>query len=158
MYIYNIYIYIYIYIYICIYIYIYIKTKNETMKTMNVPSRLCTWYTFGLLVPAMCNSTSYAQAHELPQSHCGDNREGTLFSWLHLYYVHLASAGFEHWMCRGSFMATLRSFLCWSSALLVHLYQQWVTVHHVPKCMSYHKTIVAITERAHCLMIKYIDS
>ena len=25
-------------------------------------------------------STSCAQVHELPQSHCGDNREGTLFS------------------------------------------------------------------------------
>ena len=32
------------------------------------------------LVPAMCNRTSCAQVHELPQSHCGDNREGTLFS------------------------------------------------------------------------------
>ena len=27
-----------------------------------------------------CNRTSCAQVHELPQSHCGDNREGTLFS------------------------------------------------------------------------------
>ena len=26
------------------------------------------------------NRTSRAQVHELPQSHCGDNREGTLFS------------------------------------------------------------------------------
>ena len=26
------------------------------------------------------NCTSCAQVHELPQSHCGDNREGTLFS------------------------------------------------------------------------------
>ena len=34
---------------------------------------------FGSLVPAMCNRTSCAQVHELPQSHCGDNREGTLF-------------------------------------------------------------------------------
>ena len=24
--------------------------------------------------------TSCSQVHELPQSHCGDNREGTLFS------------------------------------------------------------------------------
>ena len=28
----------------------------------------------------MCNRTSCAQVHELSQSHCGDNREGTLFS------------------------------------------------------------------------------
>ena len=26
------------------------------------------------------NHTSCAQVHELPQSHCGDNREGILFS------------------------------------------------------------------------------
>ena len=26
------------------------------------------------------NRTSCAQVHQLPQSHCGDNREGTLFS------------------------------------------------------------------------------
>ena len=26
------------------------------------------------------NRRSCAQVHELPQSHCGDNREGTLFS------------------------------------------------------------------------------
>ena len=26
------------------------------------------------------NRTSCAQVHELPQSHCGDNRDGTLFS------------------------------------------------------------------------------
>ena len=42
---------------------------------------------FGSLVPALCNRTSFAQVYELPQSHCGDNREGTLFSWLfsHIY-------------------------------------------------------------------------
>ena len=28
----------------------------------------------------MYNRTSCAQVHELPQSHCRDNREGTLFS------------------------------------------------------------------------------
>ena len=34
---------------------------------------------------------------------------------------------------------------------LVRWYQQCVTVHHLPKCMSCHKTIVVITARAHCL-------
>ena len=32
------------------------------------------WEFFGPLVPAMCNRTSCAQVHELPQSHCGNNR------------------------------------------------------------------------------------
>ena len=35
---------------------------------------------------------------------------------------------------------------------LVHWYQQCVTVHHVPKCMSCHKAIVVITGRAHCFI------
>ena len=46
---------------------------------------LACWAFFGLLVQAMCNRTSCAQVHESPQSHCGDNREDTLFSWLHIY-------------------------------------------------------------------------
>ena len=33
---------------------------------------------------------------------------------------------------------------------LVHWYQQCVTIHHVPKCMSCHKAIVVITGRAYC--------
>ena len=44
---------------------------------------------------------SCAQVHELPQSHCGDNREGTLFSRLHINYTHLASVRFEHSVCNG---------------------------------------------------------
>ena len=44
------------YIYIYIYIYIY------------------------SLVPVMCNHTSCVQVHGLPQSHCHDNQDGTLFS------------------------------------------------------------------------------
>ena len=58
------------------------------------PCSAC-WALLGLLVPAMCNLTSCAQAHELPQSHCGDNREGTMFSWLHIYYVHLVTVRFD---------------------------------------------------------------
>ena len=41
---------------------------------------------FGSLVPGICNCTSCAQEHELPQSPCGDNREDILLSWLHIYY------------------------------------------------------------------------
>ena len=33
---------------------------------------------------------------------------------------------------------------------LVHWYQQCVTVHHVPKCMSYHKAIMVITGMVYC--------
>ena len=44
--------------------------------------------------------------HELPQCHCGDNREATLFSLLHIYQTHLAFVRFEHSVSRGSIMTT----------------------------------------------------
>ena len=47
---------------------------------------LACWALFGSLVPAMCNRQSCAQVHKFPQSHCGDNRESTLFSY-----------GIQHW-------------------------------------------------------------
>ena len=74
------YVYIYIYIYICIYIYIYIYICNHEN---NVPSRLshqwlCTNSCTGHMMKS--GGGSCAQVHELPQSHCGDNREDTWFS------------------------------------------------------------------------------
>ena len=36
-----------------------------------------------------------AQVHQLPQSHCGDEPEGTLFSRLHIYYAHLLPVRLE---------------------------------------------------------------
>ena len=41
------------------------------------------------LVPATCNRISRTQVHELLQGHCCGNQKGTLFSWSHIYYVHL---------------------------------------------------------------------
>ena len=52
------------------------------------------------------NCTSCAQVYKLPQSHFGDNLEGTLFSRLHIYYAHLVSLRFEHCVCRGSLITT----------------------------------------------------
>ena len=39
--------------------------------------------------------TSCAQVYELPQSHCGDDEAGALFSGLHIYCAELASVRFE---------------------------------------------------------------
>ena len=50
------------------YIYIYICNHEN-----NVPSRLSPQWLCG-------NSCTWAHDVRLPQSHCGDNREGTLFS------------------------------------------------------------------------------
>ena len=50
------------------------------MKTVRPPG----YYHNGLVATHalgdMMSRTSCAQLHELPQSHCGNNREGTLFS------------------------------------------------------------------------------
>ena len=72
------------YVYIYVYIYIYISghkwsTTHRVLKShRNKVSNL------------MCNRTSCAQVHGLPQGHCGDSREGTLLSWLHIYiYIYI---------------------------------------------------------------------
>ena len=67
---------------------------------------LVCWELSSSLVPAMYNRISCAQVHEFPQNHCSENREGTLFLWLHIYYAHLAFVRFEHFGCRGSLMTT----------------------------------------------------
>ena len=97
----------------CLYICIYLCNHEN-----NVPSRLSlpmalwelmhlgTWCTV-----KTWNRTSCAQVHEFPQSHCGDNREGTLLSWLHIYYAHLASVTFEHSACYGSLMTTYDQYI-----------------------------------------------
>ena len=42
-------------------------------------------------------------------------------------------------------------FLVWlAEHSLVNWYQQSLTIHHVPKCMSCHRAFVVITRRAHC--------
>ena len=112
---------------------------------------LACWVLFGYLAPAMCNRISCAQVHELAQSHCGDNQEGTLYSWLHIYYTHLASVRFEPSVCHRSLMTTyIMIFALLVEHSLVNWYQQCITVHHVPKCISCDKAIVVITRRAHC--------
>ena len=118
-------------------------------------SLLCFLSTFGSLLPAMSNHASCAQVHELPQNHCGDNQEGILPSWLHIYYAHLALTGFEPCVSRISYNYIYYGpcFACWG--ILVHGCQECVTshfMHHIPmpKCMSCHKAILVITGRARC--------
>ena len=43
----------------------------------------------------MCTRTQCFQLHKLPQNHCGDNQEITLFLYIHIKYAHLASVEFE---------------------------------------------------------------
>ena len=65
-----------------------------------------------------CTShTSCAQVFELPKSHFGNKQEGTLFSWLHMCYAHIASARFAHFVCHGyifySFILFINFILIW---------------------------------------------
>ena len=74
------------------------------MKTMCPPS----YHRAGFLTTH--TRTSCVQMHEFPESHCSDNREGTLFSLSHVYYTYLALVRFEHsvrrWLCCELFMTT----------------------------------------------------
>ena len=98
-----IYIYIHTHIYIYIYIYIHISSHKWSMTHRvlrslrskmsiiymqswnNVPSGLSPEWLCGY----SCTWASCAQVYELPQSHCGDNQECTLFSWLHTYKLYI---------------------------------------------------------------------
>ena len=80
-----------------------VATQRQLTMDLCIPC-LAFWALFGSLVPAMCNRPSCAQVHELTQSHCGDNWEATLFSWLHVYYAHLASVRLEHFLCLEHFV------------------------------------------------------
>ena len=72
-----------IYMYIYIYIYIYIYVIYVIMKIMCPPgyhdSGFVATHALGHMMHGS-NRTSCAQEVELQQSHCGDNREGTMFS------------------------------------------------------------------------------
>ena len=58
------------YKYVYIYIYMYM---HVIMETMCPPA----YHHHGFVAT---HALGHMIAHELPQSHCGDNREGTLFS------------------------------------------------------------------------------
>ena len=53
----------------------------------------------------------------------------------------------------GSYVPHAPCVACWAlfgSLIPAMCNQQCVTVHHVPRCMSFHKSILVITGRAHC--------
>ena len=105
---------------------------------------LMTTYTILLdwLVEHSC--VQVPRLHESPQSHCSDNWEDTLFSWLHICYVFM---------------------LLWDLSTLCVMDHLWPLIlssligllsTRVPKCpgyMSCHKAIVIITGRAYICVI-----
>ena len=69
-----IYIYIYIYIYI---LFIYGHNMYAIVKTMCPPGYRHSGFVATHAIGHMMYDSSCTQVHELPQSHCGDNQEGT---------------------------------------------------------------------------------
>ena len=77
------------------------------------------------------------------QSAHRDNRESTLFSWLHIYCAHLASVGFEHSVYRGSLMipgAYIYIYIYIYKLIYIYIYiyistwdHKWSTIHRVLK-------------------------
>ena len=67
------------------YSYTLLVPMNQRVHNKQSKEHNTCWALFGSLLPAMFNCASCAQVHELPQSHCGDNWEGTLFSWLPVF-------------------------------------------------------------------------
>ena len=60
-------------------------------------------------------------------------------------YTHLATVRSENSTYRGSLMTTYFTLGSWlAKHSLVHWYQQRVTVHHIPTCMSCHKITMVI--------------
>ena len=113
----NIYIYIYIYIYIFyfVYIYMYILFIYIYIYTCLIYM----YYTHIHIKKSFADRLLYTMKklsahHRLHVSKClscisswilsfdfDNNWESTLFTWLHMFYAHFASASFEHFVCRG---------------------------------------------------------
>ena len=103
----HIYIHIYIYIYYCILLYIiyiiiifiiYVYLTSVRFERsvchgslMTTYITLIAWFVEQSFVHWYQQCVTVHQVHELPQNHFDDNWEGTLFSWLHVYYAHCTS-------------------------------------------------------------------
>ena len=89
------------------------------------------------------------------------NFSPSIYQWLYITHKYTVVIIGHKWSTTHTVLKSHRSkmsviyMLSWKHEKLVehslvHWYQQCVTVHHVPKCMSCHKAIVVITRRAHC--------
>ena len=86
---------------------------------------------------------------DLGNTECSDLTEAR-WAIYGVIYTYLTSKRFEYcvlWITYDH-LYYAPCLACW--AHFFHWYQQCVTVHHVPKCMSCHKPIVEVTRRAHC--------
>ena len=89
------------------------------------------------------------QVHELPQSHCDDNQESSLFSWLPIYYAHLASERFEHFMFCGSLMTTyiLYIYILYIYILYIYILYIYIYIHMKYNTKIIHKKYNTCTKK-----------
>ena len=110
------------------------------------------WALFILLVPSMCHLLPKCMSyHKAIGGLIITRRLHFLSFWLHVQYAHPISVGSEHNVYHESLLNSFIMLLSWLDEYsLVHWYKQCVTVHHVPKYMSYHEVTggLAITGRA----------
>ena len=89
---------------------------SQKQDGRNIYAIINTMYTPTWLSPQWFCGKSCTWAHDesyimspsawVATKSCGNNQERKLFSWLHIYYAHLASVRCEHAVCCGSLMTT----------------------------------------------------
>ena len=99
----------------------------------------------------MCNPKKCAQVHELPQSHCNGNWEGTLFSWLHnyIYIMHILLLwDLNTWCVTDHLWPFIHSYLLPASELLSF----WACFGLLVPAMCNHTSCaqVHVLPKSHC--------
>ena len=107
--------------------------SNRTLCVYHVPT--CTHNRTSSAQVRELPPSHWSAVHELPPSHCSDNWDSTLFSLLHIYYPHLASVRFKHFMCCGSLLTTFHHiYILYICYILCCYYDECVrqVYHHLP--------------------------
>ena len=87
-----------------------------------------------------CVSIHHVPIDKSRRAHC-------FLFWLHIFYAHLISIGFEHSVCHESKIANFIRHLAWLvEHYLVDWYQQCLNVHHVPMYPNVWVTMGQLTD------------
>ena len=96
------------------------------------------------------NRASCAPVHKLPQIRCGDNGEGALFSWLHMWYAYLAFVGL--------WIVTLESLISLIIYIYIYIYILYIYVLHIYLYIYIYitATLLKVTFLHGCFHVFYI--
>ena len=105
-------------------VYIYIQSWKQC--ALLVITKMALWQLMLLGTWCTCTScTPCAQVHELQQNHCGNNREGTLFSWLHIYITPILLLWDLSTVCRGSVLTSYINIYTVSVNIYIYTLTDW---------------------------------